>query len=54
MGAEVRERSVEQTFDKFEATREREDLRYVLPERARQFPWSRTAEGIERVWEAIA
>jgi glycosyltransferase involved in cell wall biosynthesis len=32
----------------------REQLRYVLPGRAREFPWSRTAEGIVRVWEAIA
>jgi len=35
------------------AVREREELRYVLPERARRFPWSRTAEGIERIWEAL-
>lgn len=35
------------------AVEEREELRYVLPERARCFPWSRTAEGIERVWEGL-
>ena len=32
----------------------REALRYVLPDRAREFPWSRTAEGIEAVWEELA
>ncbi len=37
-----------------EALERREELRYVLPERAREFTWERTAEGIERVWEALA
>ena len=36
------------------AIERREELRYVLPERARQFPWSRTAEGIEEVWKSFA
>ena len=37
-----------------EAIQRREELRYVLPEQARAYTWSRTAQGIERVWEAIA
>jgi len=36
------------------AVGEREDLRYVLPERAREFTWQRTAEGIENVWKGLA
>lgn len=32
----------------------REALRYELPVHARAFPWARTAEGIERVWEGLA
>jgi glycosyltransferase involved in cell wall biosynthesis len=36
------------------AITEREALRYVLPERARAFPWSRTAEGVEALWKELA
>lgn len=36
------------------ALAEREELRYLLPARARAFPWSRTAEAIERIWEGLA
>jgi len=36
-----------------QAIQRREELRYVLPERARSYTWARTAEGIEQVWEAI-
>lgn len=36
------------------AIERREELRYLLPLRAREYTWARTAEGIERVWEAIA
>ena len=31
----------------------REELRPVLPGRARQFPWERTAEGLETLWEGL-
>lgn len=36
------------------AVNEREDLRYVLPERAREFTWERTARGIENIWKGLA
>ena len=36
------------------AIEEREALRYVLPDRAREFPWSRTAAGVEALWEELA
>lgn len=36
------------------AIEQREALRYVLPDRAREFPWSRTAEGIEALWTDLA
>jgi len=36
------------------AIEEREALRYVLPDRAREFPWARTAEGVEALWKELA
>ena len=36
------------------AIERREALRFVLPGRAREFPWSRTAEGIEELWKGFA
>jgi glycosyltransferase involved in cell wall biosynthesis len=36
------------------AVARREELRYILPARAREFTWDRTAQKIEAVWEAIA
>lgn len=36
------------------AIEEREALRYVLPQRAREFPWSRSAEGMEALWKELA
>ena len=36
------------------AVNEREDLRYVLPVRAREFTWQRTAQGIEDIWKGFA
>lgn len=36
------------------ALREREALRYVLPERARGLTWDRTAAQVESVWEELA
>lgn len=35
------------------AIEEREALRYALPDRAREFPWSKTAERIEELWEQL-
>ena len=32
----------------------REELRYVLPERAREFTWERTARGVAEVWRGLA
>lgn len=37
-----------------EAVERREELRYLLPQHARSYTWSQTAEGIERVWEALS
>jgi glycosyltransferase involved in cell wall biosynthesis len=37
-----------------EALARREELRAVLPARAREYTWARTAQGIERVWESLA
>jgi glycosyltransferase involved in cell wall biosynthesis len=37
-----------------EALERREELRAVLPARAREFTWERTAAGIERLWETLA
>ncbi len=36
------------------AMKAREELRYVLPDRAREFPWSRTAQGIAELWKSLA
>jgi glycosyltransferase involved in cell wall biosynthesis len=36
------------------ALERREELRHLLPARAREFTWERTAEGVERVWKALA
>jgi len=36
------------------ALERREELRWILPERARAFPWSRTASGIEELWTSLA
>lgn len=33
-----------------DAIAQREDLRFVLPDRAREFPWSRTAQGLSDLW----
>lgn len=33
---------------------QREELRFVLPARAGQFTWERTAQGIASVWESLA
>ena len=37
-----------------DALQQREELRYRLPQHAASFTWDRTAEGIEKVWEALA
>ncbi len=37
-----------------EAIERREELRYLLPQHTKDLTWSRTAEGIESVWEALA
>lgn len=37
-----------------EAVERREELRYVLPERARELTWARCAEQVERTWEELA
>ncbi len=36
------------------AVREREDLRYILPERAAEFTWDRCAEQVEELWSRLA
>lgn len=36
-----------------QAMRAREELRYVLPDRAREHPWSRTAAGISELWRSL-
>ncbi len=36
------------------ALREREELRYVLPERARELSWDACAEKVETLWEELA
>lgn len=35
------------------AIERREELRYILPDRAREFPWTRTAEAIEELWTSF-
>ncbi len=37
-----------------EALARQDEMRTLLPERAREYTWARTAEGIERVWESLA
>jgi len=36
------------------ALRERVELRYRLADRAREFPWTRTAAALESIWEGLA
>jgi len=36
------------------AVREREDLRYELPDRARELTWARCAEQVEQLWSELA
>ena len=54
-GFEVDPNDPDQVADALErAIREREDLRYELPDRGRELSWSRCAEQIERLWTGLA